>query len=373
MQTGTILSGAGHAALILWVILGDWLFASRPNPPVQVTEVSLMTSAEFDAMAAAAPSIPEPAPASEAEAEPEPAPQPPSEPITAPEPVAPVPEPEPLPEDLPENNGAPDAEALPVSPDFVPEVPLPLTESPRPRPAPRVAPAPVDAPEPEAEVAEAPQEAVSPEPAAEPEVIEEERPVTAEEEAGTVLETEANRDEEVVASGAPPTSPRPRGRPVRSEAPPDVAAAPTAPETPDDPAEPALDPVADAIAGALSELASETTATNAPIGPPLTSGETDAFRVSVQRCWNVGSLSTEAMRTTVVVFVSVAQDGVPDAGSIRMVDFSGGTDAAANQAYEAARRAIIRCGASGFPLPADKFDQWREMELVFNPDGMRLR
>ena len=27
----------------------------------------------------------------------------------------------------------------------------------------------------------------------------------------------------------------------------------------------------------------------------------------------------------------------------------------------------------GFPLPPEKYDQWREMELVFNPDGMRMR
>lgn len=105
----------------------------------------------------------------------------------------------------------------------------------------------------------------------------------------------------------------------------------------------------------------------------MTVGEKDALRVSVQRCWNVGSLSTEALRVTVVVAVSVAQNGVPDAGSIRMLEFDGGSEAAARQAYEAARRSVIRCGASGFPLPAEKYDQWREMELVFNPEGMRLR
>jgi hypothetical protein len=24
-------------------------------------------------------------------------------------------------------------------------------------------------------------------------------------------------------------------------------------------------------------------------------------------------------------------------------------------------------------LPADKYESWREIEMVFNPDGMRLR
>jgi hypothetical protein len=97
------------------------------------------------------------------------------------------------------------------------------------------------------------------------------------------------------------------------------------------------------------------------------------MRVAVQQCWNVGSLSTDALRTTVVVAVSVAQSGVPDAGSIRLVDSTGGSEAGARGAFEAARRAIIRCGARGFPLPPEKYEQWREMELVFNPDGMRMR
>lgn len=389
MQTGTLISGAGHAALILWVMLGDWLFTRKDAPPVEVAEVSLISAAEFDAMVAAAPSTPEPAPAPEpapeppaAEPEPEPVvePPPPVVPdLPEPAPVAepgPVPEPEPVPEPLPENNGVADALPLPVDPDPIPEVPLPPTASPRPKPAPRVAPVPVDAQEPAVDVAEAPVEAVTPDPVEAPEVVEPEQPKAQPEEAGTVLETEANQDEQVVASGAPPSSPRPRGRPVRSEAPPRETAAAT---TPDPAPTPTPDTNADAVAAALAEaLAAETPAptggaTNAPQGPPMTSGERDALRVAVQQCWNVGSLSSDALRTTVVVYVSVAQNGVPDAGSIRMIDATGGTEAGARGAFEAARRAIIRCGARGFPLPADKYDQWREMELVFNPDGMRMR
>ncbi|MFT7254284.1 MAG: hypothetical protein ACI81Q_001706, partial [Paracoccaceae bacterium] len=59
--------------------------------------------------------------------------------------------------------------------------------------------------------------------------------------------------------------------------------------------------------------------------------------------------------------------------SIRMIGSEGGSDAAARQAFEAARRAIIRCGASGYNLPSDKYDQWRDIEMTFNPEGMRLR
>jgi hypothetical protein len=41
--------------------------------------------------------------------------------------------------------------------------------------------------------------------------------------------------------------------------------------------------------------------------------------------------------------------------------------------FEVARRAIIRCGKGGYPLPPEKYAQWKELELVFDPSGMRLR
>ena len=105
----------------------------------------------------------------------------------------------------------------------------------------------------------------------------------------------------------------------------------------------------------------------------MTDGEKDALRVAVQACWNVGSLSSDALLTTVTVAVSVAQDGIPDVTSIRMIGFKGGTEASARQAYEAARRAIIRCGAKGFQLPPEKYEQWRNIEMEFNPERMRIK
>jgi hypothetical protein len=56
-----------------------------------------------------------------------------------------------------------------------------------------------------------------------------------------------------------------------------------------------------------------------------------------------------------------------------MESSSGGSSAAARQAFEAARRAIIRCGASGYDLPAEKFGQWQTIEMTFNPERMRVK
>jgi hypothetical protein len=115
-----------------------------------------------------------------------------------------------------------------------------------------------------------------------------------------------------------------------------------------------------------------TPATNAPAGPPLTGSERDAFRLSVQRCWVV-DVGSESANVTVVVGVSLTQDGRVADGSLRLLEGSGGSDGAIQTAFEAARRAILRCGASGFDLPPEKYDQWRDIEMTFNPEGMRLR
>ena len=88
---------------------------------------------------------------------------------------------------------------------------------------------------------------------------------------------------------------------------------------------------------------------------------------------DVGSLSSEALETTVVVALTMNRDATPVVGSMRLASFTGGSEAAARQAFEAARRAIIRCGANGYGLPDEKFGQWKEIEITFNPERMRNR
>jgi hypothetical protein len=56
-----------------------------------------------------------------------------------------------------------------------------------------------------------------------------------------------------------------------------------------------------------------------------------------------------------------------------MIGFEGGSEASARLAYEAGRRAIIRCGQNGYPLPAEKYDQWKEVEITFDPEKMRMK
>ena len=54
MRTGTIVSGIGHLALILWLLFGGLLAERNDAPPIQVSDVSLVSSAQLAQMSAAA-------------------------------------------------------------------------------------------------------------------------------------------------------------------------------------------------------------------------------------------------------------------------------------------------------------------------------
>lgn len=351
MNTGTYISGIAHLALIAWLLFGGVFMRHAPPAAPTVSEVSIITEAEYVALVAAAP-----APATSPEVPQQPAvaaPQtpPPARPATEP-PVEATPEPTP-----------------PAPPVEVPMPTPPVIEPPRPRPVDRVAPVPTEAPPPEATIAETRQDAVVPDAEAEADRVEEAQEATAPQEATSQIITEAVKTDDTSPPAppmAPATSAPPKARPERPAPPTPAQTAPAQTA--------ASDAIADALASAMAEGGTGTGGQGtAPSGPPLTAGEKDGLRIAVQQCWNVGSLSTDALRVTVTVAVSLGQDGRPDAGSIRMLGYEGGSEGPASQAFEAARRAIVRCGANGFNLPAEKYDQWREIEMVFNPERMRIK
>lgn len=385
MQTGTIFSGIGHAGLILWVLVGDWLFAPDPVEEIIATQVSIMTSAEFDALQAAATPTPseEPAPV-RPQPRPEPEPEPVPEPVPEPEPEPePAPEPEPEPEPQPEPEPAPSE-----APQAAEEQPLPSVspeENPLPEAAEIVAPNPVEV-ETEAPTSDRPTPAVSDEPA-EAEVVEE-TPTeeTVAEDTGDVLETEANSDQDE-ATGMT-TSLRPRSRPERAPEPePEVEVAAAEPEAETPPsAELRVQPVddqatEDAIAALLEEAAEEPVAEEAvaetggqdlPQGPPLTGGEMGDISSAIARRWNLGAASTEVLSTMVVIRVSFDASGKPV--NFELIESSGPSQAAIDNLYSIARRAVNRTHTEGgIPLPPDKYDTWRVLDLVFDANGMRLR
>lgn len=383
MRTGWKVSGTAHLALMLWVVLDGTLFRSRPPAEMQVSDVSLISAAEYSALMSAAPqapvTTPEPAPPAPAEevaiapvpedrsGPPSATPRPPGRP--------PAREAEPDVSDLraPPRTEADDRPPAPPQPPAPGEtIAPPRPDAPPPPPVERVAPRPTPAPPEDVARADESREAVRAGPVAAPERPAEDQPAAAPEAAAPEIVTEAER--------APRESPRPRPRADRPPAPPAYPAPPrTAAPSPDRqppaPEAPAGDAVADAIAADLArqQASAQASAPAAPQGPPLTGGERDALRIAVQECWNVGALASAAMHTTVTLALSMNPNGTPRIETIRMIGASGGDETAVNSAFEAARRAIIRCGRRGFPLPAEKYEQWRDMEITFNPENMRIR
>lgn len=366
---GGVVSAVGHTALLGWLVLG-WGLTQEPLP-FEVTEVSVVSGEEYAALVAATspqpldtqpetPVAPDVLPAPEAPPEPTSPPEP-EQPVTPPQqeppPVPPVEElpvpaaPDPLP---------PQTEVADLPPEIVPPAPpapppqaavlIPDTR-PQPRPAPRVAPEAALPPPPEAEIAPVVQQEVAPDVVSEP-VVEEAQEATAPEEATTEIVTEAD-----TPSGAVETAIRPPARPQRPTPP---------PQTPGETS------TADSQNAAQSAVDAAVAAAAGDPGPPMTGAERDAFRLSVQGCWVVDPGSTAA-RVTVTVAFELGRDGRVVAGNVIMIGNTGGEPAAVQTAFESARRAVLRCQADGFPLPADKYEQWRLVEMTFNPAEMRIR
>ena len=130
------------------------------------------------------------------------------------------------------------------------------------------------------------------------------------------------------------------------------------------------DAVADALAAALASTPTPAAPAANP-GPPMTGAEQDAFRVAVQQCWNV-DVGSEAARVTLTVAFDLDPQGRVQ-GDVRRISGQGGSDGAIEAAFQAARRAILRCQRDGYVLPADKYEQWKEVEMTFDPSGMRMR
>ncbi|PWE27062.1 hypothetical protein C4N9_18835 [Pararhodobacter marinus] len=99
----------------------------------------------------------------------------------------------------------------------------------------------------------------------------------------------------------------------------------------------------------------------------------DGLRLSVEQCWNVGILSTEALNVVITIAFEMTPDARPVESSIRQVSASGGSAGAQQAAFDAGRQAIVQCGTNGYGLPSDLYDQWRLVEITFNPARMSTR
>ncbi|AUH32536.1 protein TolA [Paracoccus tegillarcae] len=139
-------------------------------------------------------------------------------------------------------------------------------------------------------------------------------------------------------------------------------------------------PSQDALAAALSEALGDASPGGASDpsdvaadGPPLSLSEREGFRLAIDACWRVGTLSREAQGTSVSVAFSMSPDGMPEPATMRLMGHSGGGPAAAQQAYDFARNAILNCAGTGYELPAEKYNRWKEVIVDFHPGGVGVQ
>ena len=377
MHIGNYLSATLHIGVLSWVLLGG-IFKPQPVP-FEVSNVALITPQEFadlvlsdtaptaaqvlddlDPLAAQAedsPAAPDPEQAVETMRAPMQN-ESPELPATAPK--------------TPEALKMPTPDILDTSPQFAPlvseDMPQASQMSDRPvlRPAQRVALEEVAPPPPEVNLDDLRQEAAIPDDLSAP-VAPPKEEASAPEAASREIVTEA----EEMPSFAPQQSARPPKRPA---APPQPEVPAPEPEPLPEP-KPEVDPTPEpmrraeteaAVAAALADAIGET----APTGPPLTQTEEDTLRVAVQKCWVV-DIGSPAANVTVVLGMQMTPEGKVKPGSLRLISSQGGADSAAKTAFQAARRAVLRCQKGGYNLPTEKYEHWREIEMTFNPEKMR--
>lgn len=346
MDTGVKISSAAHGLLIGIAMFGMPLFSADSENAIQISEVSLVTSDEFAAMASGS-NVSAPKPAE-----------------VLPKPTEPISEPEPEVEE-PVGEVETDSPAPVAETENIGELRPEIEEPAPPKPAKTISNA----------VVEAPTEPVKPTPTPKPALIETPSPSeppkpkpeasAAAKESTTKIVTEADKPNSKLA---PAQSSRPKGRPRNlklAEVPkPKPAPKPSKTST-------AEDAIAKAIADDLAKATAKPSNQPASVsGPPMTGSETSGLVFAIQQCWNVPVGLENDSSNIITMSVKLTREGKLAEPPRKIAPLSGSA-AGILQAYEAARRALIRC--QPYDLPIEKYETWKEIEIVFNPQQMVLR
>jgi outer membrane biosynthesis protein TonB len=115
----------------------------------------------------------------------------------------------------------------------------------------------------------------------------------------------------------------------------------------------------------LPQPAKKQVQNRAPLDAVATMSEIDAIRHRIEQCWNIPAGAREADKLSVSIRVWVNPDGtVRDA---RILDQARLSDVFFRTAAESALRAVLNPRCSPLPIPINKYEQFKEMVLDFNP------
>ena len=92
------------------------------------------------------------------------------------------------------------------------------------------------------------------------------------------------------------------------------------------------------------------------------------FHEAVRKCWVI-DIGTPAAYVEVVLSAQLTPEGKVKPGSVRLVPTQTDPKAGTEEAFRAAKRAILRCPLrrDGYDLPAEEYELWKYIEITFKP------
>ena len=380
MDIGVKISGTAHAILISIAIFGAPIFSSDEENPIQISEVSLISLEEFELLTKEnmpvfqsepepevqepelEPEVQEPEPEPEVQ-EPEPEPE-----VQDPEPEPEVQEPKPEPEvQEPEpevqeiiNESDSDLIAPIADEDNLGELTPEFNENAAPKAAEIISDVSNEAPEEPADIGALEDTSFEKVNGADEEKLEIElNENTPAEESTTQIVTEA---EEQKSDLVPSRTSKPKSRPKNLKTTKEIAIKPKL--KPKEVVEAEKDTTAESILESLKEKKEPEPFLN--LTPAQKESVGNIIRNKMRLCWNPPVGVENGLTNVMILGLKFDIDGKLVESPVNLTPNSG---VGSLQAFEAARRAVIRCSPYN-ELDPEIYDGWKELNLKFNPKNM---
>ena len=380
MDIGVKISGAAHAILIGIAIFGAPIFSSDEENPIQISEVSLISLEEFELLTKdnvpvfqsepelevqepePEPEVQEPEPEPEVqEPEPEPEVQEPEPEVQEPEPEPEVAEPEPEPEVQEIINESDSDLIAPIADeDNLGELTPEFNENAAPKAAEIISDVSNEAPEEPADIGALEDTSFEKVNGADEEKLEIElNENTPAEESTTQIVTEA---EEQKSDLVPSRTSKPKSRPRNLKTTKEITTKPKL--KPKEVVEAEKDTTAESILESLKEKKEPEPFLN--LTPAQKESVGNIIRNKMRLCWNPPVGVENGLTNVMILGLKFDIDGKLVESPVNLTPNSG---VGSLQAFEAARRAVIRCSPYN-ELDPEIYDGWKELNLKFNPKNM---
>ena len=373
MDIGVKISGAAHAILIGIAIFGAPIFSSDEENPIQISEVSLISLEEFELLTKdnvpvfqsepelevqepePEPEVQEPEPEPEVQ-EPEPEPE-----VQEPEPEPEVQEPEPEPEVQEIINESDSDLIAPIADeDNLGELTPEFNENAAPKAAEIISDVSNEAPEEPADIGALEDTSFEKVNGADEEKLEIElNENTPAEESTTQIVTEA---EEQKSDLVPSRTSKPKSRPRNLKTTKEITTKPKL--KPKEVVEAEKDTTAESILESLKEKKEPEPFLN--LTPAQKESVGNIIRNKMRLCWNPPVGVENGLTNVMILGLKFDIDGKLVESPVNLTPNSG---VGSLQAFEAARRAVIRCSPYN-ELDPEIYDGWKELNLKFNPKNM---